>query len=60
MVWVIVNMALVYQEKAVADTVPETKAAAFAEAISYINKALEANPADIVNLYSCRYFLQNQ
>ena len=47
----LVNMALVYQEKAVADTVPETKAAAFAEAISYINKALEANPTDIVNLY---------
>ena len=47
----LVNMAIVYKEKAVADSVPETKAAALAEALSYINKALEANPDDIVNLY---------
>lgn len=47
----LVNMAIVYQEKAAADTVPETKSASLAEALTYINKALEANPNDIVNLY---------
>ena len=45
------TLANIYQDMAIADSIPETKAASFVEAVNYINKALELNPNDIVLLY---------
>lgn len=45
------TLANIYQDKAVADSIATDKAADFAQAESYINKALEAKPNDIVLLY---------
>lgn len=45
------TLANIYQDMAIADSIPETKAASFAEAVNYINKAIELKPNDIVLLY---------